>query len=89
MKATLLVLTGVMLCTMTTMHIAADPAVPLQSSMGEELHAVVTDMPHTIDMSHADPKNWHSLPPAAQISDQVLAQEVQFLTHFSGRPRPF
>jgi hypothetical protein len=86
MKRILLSLTGVMLGAAS--H-AADPAVPLQSKLGEELHAAVTDMPETIDMSHADPKTWHSLPPAAQVYDQVLAQEVEFPNHFSSRARPF
>ncbi len=89
MKGILLVLPGVMLCAATLHSAAADPAVPLQTKTGEELHSAVTDMPDIIDMSHADPKTWHSLPPAAQVYDQVLAQEVQLPTHFSGRTRPF
>ena len=89
MKGILLVLPGVMLCAATLHSAAADPAVPLQTKTGEELHSAVTDMPDIIDMSHADPKTWHSLPPAAQVYDQVLAQEGQFPTHFSGRTRPF
>ena len=89
MKGILLVLPGVMLCAATLHSAAADPAVPLQTKTGEELHSAVTDTPEIIDMSHADPKTWHSLPPAAQVYDQVLAQEVQLPTHFSGRPRPF
>jgi hypothetical protein len=89
MKGILLVLPGVMLCAATLHTAAADRAVPLQTKTGEELHSAVTDMPDIIDMSHADPKSWHSLPPAAQVYDQVLAKEVQLPTHFSGRPRPF
>jgi hypothetical protein len=34
-------------------------------------------MPEIIDMSHADPKTWHSLPPAAQVYDQVLAEKFE------------
>ena len=30
----------------------------------EEFRAAVTDMPGIIDMSHADPRTWHSLPAA-------------------------
>ena len=89
MKGILLSLTGVMLCAATVHSAAADSTVPLESKMGEELHAAVTDMPEIIDMSHADPKTWHSLPPAAQVYDQVLAQEVEFPNHFSSRARPF
>ena len=88
MKATLQALTGVMLCGITPMHVAAEPALSLQSNPGE-LHAVVTDMPHVNDMSHADPRTWHSLPPAAHVYDDGLAQEVEFPTHFSSRARPF
>ena len=86
MKGILLVLPGVMLCAATLHSAAADPAVPLQTKTGEELHSAVTDMPDIIDMSHADPKTWYSLPPAAQVHDEVLAQEVQFPTHLT---RPF
>jgi hypothetical protein len=89
MKGILLVLPGVMLCVATLHSAAADSAVPLQTKTGEELHSAITDMPDIIDMSHADPKNWHNLPPAAQVYDQVLAQEVQLPNHFSSRPRPF
>jgi hypothetical protein len=89
MKGILLVLPGVMLCAATLHSAAADPAVPLQTKTGEELHSAVTDMPAIVDMSHANPKSWHSLPPAAQVYDQVLSKEVQLPTHFSGRPRPF
>jgi hypothetical protein len=89
MKRILLSLTGVMLCAATLHSAAADLAVPLQSRTGKELHAAVTDMPEFIDMSHADSKTWHSLPPAAQVYDQALAQEAEFPSHFSSRPRPF
>ncbi len=89
MKGILLVLPGVMLCAATLHSAVADPTVLPQTKTGEELHSAVTDMPDIIDMSHADPKSWHSLPPAAQVYDQVLAKEVQLPTHFSGRPRPF
>ena len=43
----------------------ADPT-PLSINQGEELHSAVTDV---VDMSYADPKTWHSLPPAAQLDD--------------------
>jgi hypothetical protein len=29
----------------------------------------VTDVTEIIDMSYADPKTWHSLPPAGQLDD--------------------
>jgi hypothetical protein len=91
MKGILLSLTGVMLCAATVHSAAADSTVPPESKMGEELHAAVTDMPEIIDLSHADPKSWYSLPPAAQVYDydQGLAQEVEFPSYFESRPRPF
>jgi hypothetical protein len=80
MKRILLSLMRVILSVATVHSAAADSTVPLESKMGEELHAAVTDMPEIIDMSHADPKSWYSLPPAAQVYDydQGLAQEVKF-----------
>ena len=89
LKRILLPLTGIMLCAATFQSAAADPALFLQTKHGEEPHAVVTDIPDIIDMSHADPKTWHSLPPAAQVYDQVLALELGLPSHFSSRPRPF
>jgi hypothetical protein len=44
----------------------ADPT-PLWINQGEELHSAVTDVTEVVDMSFADPKTWHSLPPAAEI----------------------
>lgn len=88
MKEFLLKLTGVMLSAASLHSAAADPAVP-QTKQGEELHAAVTDVPDIIDMSHADPKTWHGLPPAAQVYDQVLVQEWEFVSHFGSRTRPF
>jgi hypothetical protein len=41
----------------------ADPT-PLWINQGEELHSAVTDVTEVVDMSFADPKTWHSLPPA-------------------------
>ena len=46
----------------------ADPT-PLWINQGEELHSAVTDVTEVVDMSYADPKAWHSLPPAAQLGD--------------------
>jgi hypothetical protein len=83
MRRILVVLTGMMLCA-ATLH--SDPALPRQ---GEEMSAAVTDMPGTIDMSYADPKTWHRLPPAARVSDQVPAQALDLPIRFSSRPRPF
>jgi hypothetical protein len=42
---------------------------PLSINQGEELHSAVTDVTEVVDMSYADPKTWHSLPPAAQLDD--------------------
>ena len=66
---TLLQLTGILLCAATLYSATADPAAPLQTKQGEELHAAITDMPDIVDMSYADPKTWNSLPPAAQFYD--------------------
>jgi hypothetical protein len=66
MKRMLLTLTGIMLCTAALHSAAADT-----TKASEELHAAVTDMPDVIDMSHADPKTWHSLLPAAQVYDDA------------------
>ena len=40
---------------------------PLSINQGEELHSAVTDVTEVVDMSFADLKTWHSLPPAAEI----------------------
>ena len=81
---TLLLLTGIMLCATTLHGPTADPAASLQTKQGEELHAAITDMPDTVDMSYADPKTWNSLPPAAQIYDHshshtLASEEAEFL----------
>ena len=70
-------------CAATLSFVAADPAVYLWKS-GQELHSVATDFPETIDLSHADPRTWHGLSPAAQV---YLAEEAEF--KFSSRTRPF
>ena len=72
MKQILLPLTGIMLCA-ATLHSAADPAAPPQTKQGKELHAAVTDIPDVIDMSHADPGTWHSLPPGVRVWDRSPA----------------
>ena len=66
MKDMLPPLVGVVLCTLALNSAAADPAAPLPMKAGKELHSAVTDMPDIIDMSHADPKTWDRLPPAAR-----------------------
>jgi hypothetical protein len=61
-------LTSITLCaTMTSA--GADPA-PFQINRGQELHSAVTDVTDAVDMSFADPKTWHSLPPAGQLDDR-------------------
>jgi hypothetical protein len=89
MKGILPSLASLMLCASTLHSGAADTEGFLQSKAAEEVHAAVTDVPNIIDMSHADPKTWHSLPLEAQGYGQVLAQELEFPTHFISRPRPF
>ena len=89
MKGILPSLAGLMICASTLHGGAADPDGFLQSKIAKDAHATVTDVPDSIDMSHADPKTWHSLPLEAQGYGQVLAQELEFPTHFISRPRPF
>jgi hypothetical protein len=84
MSRVLLALASIVLCG-TVPSAAADPAGPLHTNRGEELHAAVTDVPEIVDMSYADPKTWHNLPPAAQVGDQSPApiqgpEELQFPT---------
>jgi hypothetical protein len=67
------ILLPLMLCAATLHSAAGDTAVPLQTKQGTGLHAAVTDMPDIIDMSHADPKTWHTLPSAAQVYGQSPA----------------
>jgi len=76
MKRMLPPLMGVMLCVPPLHSAVTDPAVS-QTKEEEEFHAAVTDMPAIIDMSHADPKSWHSLPSAAQDYDQSGAQQFE------------
>ena len=86
---TLLQLTGlqlirIMLCAATLHGPTADPAAPLQTKQGEELHAAITDMPDPVDMSYADPITWISLPPAAKVYDHshshtLASEEAEFL----------
>jgi hypothetical protein len=67
MKELLPSLTGIvllMLCTLAWQGAGADATLPLSTAPGDELRAAVTDMPDIIDMSHADPRTWHSLPAA-------------------------
>ena len=68
MKKMLLWLMRIMLCTAALHSAAAD-----NTRGGEKLHAAVTDMPDVIDMSHADPKTWHSLLPAPPAYDETPA----------------
>jgi hypothetical protein len=76
----LLALTSITLC--ATMTNAGDPA-PLQINRGQALHSAVTDVTDAVDMSFADPKTWHSLPPAGQLDEQTRSlysrsKELQF-----------
>ena len=76
MKELLPLLTAIALCllyTLTWRGAGADPR-PLYVVPGQELRAAVTDMPGIIDMSHADPRTWHSLSPA--LPGAYLRQEV-------------
>ena len=77
MKGLLPALTGIVLCMLCALAwhgASADPTLPLSTEPGEELRAAVTDMPDMIDMSQADPRTWHSLPPA--LPGAYLRQEI-------------
>jgi hypothetical protein len=65
MKEMLPSLMGIVVCALALNCAAADPTAPLPTEPGQELHSAVTDMPDIIDMSHADPTTWHSVPPTA------------------------
>jgi hypothetical protein len=88
MKNFRLPLMGIILCASVLNSASSDPAVR-QTKPGEEWHAAVTDIPDLIDMSHADPKTWHGLPPGARVHDRGLTHELQFASHVSVRTRPF
>jgi hypothetical protein len=75
MKKILPSLTGIMLCALGSSS-GADPTNSLPTKPGEAVHSAVTDRPSITDMSHADPKTWHSLPPAAQLSERRVKQEM-------------
>ena len=85
MKRIFLALTGIVFCAATHGN-ANDPTLPPPGKIGS---AAVTDLPEIIDMSYADPETWHSLPPAARVSDEIFAEEVRLPIRFSGRSRPF
>jgi hypothetical protein len=74
MKNMLPSLMGVVLGTLALNSAAADPTAPLPSRPDGVWHAAVTDMPGIIDMSHADPRTWDRLPPAAHGA--YVKQEV-------------
>ena len=73
MKRILLPITGVMFGVVTLDSAISDTAAPLQTTQSTELRAAITDMPHIIDMSHADPKTWHTLPSADAVYPQSPA----------------
>jgi hypothetical protein len=87
MKRLPLLLIGVTLSAAPLHSASADSSQSAATKHDEESHAAVTDIPDIIDMSHADPKTWHSLPPAPQT--YVLTQESQFAFHLTARTRPF
>ena len=74
MKDMLPPLVGVVLCTLALNGAAVGTTAPLPPKPDEEWHAAVTDMPDIIDMSHADPRTWDRLPPAARSAH--VKQEV-------------
>ena len=80
MKELLPSLTGIvlyLLCAFAWHGAGADPR-PLTAQPGREFRAAVTDMPGIIDMSHADPRTWHSLPaahPGAHVRQELAENE--------------
>jgi hypothetical protein len=83
-KRFLLPLTGILLCAAAPQNASADSAVSLQTEMGGQLHAAVTDMPEIVDMSYADPAMWHRLPRTAPVYEESLShaadvEELKFL----------
>ena len=69
MKEILLPLLILILCETTTPQPPADRT--YETKPDAEMHAVVTDLPSTVDMAHADPKNWYNLPLAVEINGQA------------------
>jgi hypothetical protein len=59
MKAFLPSLTILLFATAATLAVAYEAP--------SELHAAVTDIPTTIDMSHADPLTWHTAPGPVEV----------------------
>jgi hypothetical protein len=45
------------------------PALSGASEQGNEVHAAVVDIPDVIDMSHASPDTWQTLPPPKEFDD--------------------
>ena len=41
-----------------------------ETKLAAEMHAAITDVPGTTDMSHADPKSWGNLPLAIEVYGQ-------------------
>jgi hypothetical protein len=66
MKQILLPLTAILFCAGTLS--AAETTLSLQVKQNERWHAAATDIPDEIDMSHADPRTWHRLPPVAEVN---------------------
>lgn len=52
----------------TTPQSAADNT--HETKLAAEMHAAITDVPGTTDMSHADPKSWGNLPLAIEVYGQ-------------------
>jgi hypothetical protein len=82
MKTFLLGLTGLVCCGVL---IVADPVRAEQTRLElkpgdgvtlaehEGIHAARVDMPHEIDMSHASPDRWGTLPPPVDLFERLRA----------------
>ena len=46
-----------------------------QATEGEEVHSVVVDSPEVIDMSHASPDTWNTLPPPIELYERAQAPD--------------
>jgi hypothetical protein len=46
------------------------PALAGELQQSENVHSVVVDIPHVVDMTYASPDTWHNLPPKVELYEQ-------------------
>ncbi len=62
--------------------VGAVVAQPAPASESKEVHSVVVDRPEVIDMSHASPDTWNTLPPPNELYERLPApDEVELPWH--------